>query len=247
MINPYFQSGLSIGRSSEQLLYEDLIIECLRVYGFDLYYIPRKQVNRDLILNEDALNRYEHAYKIEMYLSNVQGFEGEGDLLTKFGVELRDTANFIVSRRRWQEVVARQGQTVLSARPAEGDILFFPLTNSFFEIRRVEGTEPFFQVGKMYVFNMSCELVQYSSEVFNTGVNEIDSVFDELSLDVTSFQLQLEDGNKVLLEYTTNSHIILENFVLKDIDPFAMNKDFELEIDILDFTDRNPFGEVQYT
>jgi hypothetical protein len=149
---------------------EDIIIECLKIYGFDTYYIPRKSVNEDDILGEDVLNKYSSAYPLEMYMQNVTGFEGDGDLLTKFGVEFRDTATFIVSRRRWDEVIARSGDAVLTTRPAEGDIIYFPLTKAFFEIKRVESTDPFFQVGKLYVYKLQCELMQYSSEVFDTEI-----------------------------------------------------------------------------
>jgi len=154
MINPYFHSGIPMGRSSEQNLYEDLIIECISIYGFELFYIPRKSFNRDLILNEDSLNSYEFAYPIEMYFKNVTGFAGEGDLLTKFGVEIRDSASLIVSKRRWDKEVARSGTAQLTTRPAEGDVVYFPLTNSLFEIRRVEDREPFFQIGKLFVYEL---------------------------------------------------------------------------------------------
>ena len=103
-VNPYFHSGVPLGRRSEQLLYEDLIIESLRIYGHETYYVPRKKFNQDQFLTEDPLNTYEHYYPIEMYMENIQGFEGDGELLTKFGVELRDTATFIVSRRRWKQL-----------------------------------------------------------------------------------------------------------------------------------------------
>lgn len=243
-INHYFQSGRSIGRASEQLLHEDLIIECMKIYGHELYYLPRKTVNRDLIFTEDALNKYENAYPIEMYMSNVMGFEGEGDLLTKFGVEIRDTANFIVSRRRWDQVVARAGQVQLTSRPAEGDIIYFPKTESIFEIRKVETLNPFFQVGKLYVFQLQCELVQYSSEIYSTDIAEINSLTDEASLNIRDFEIQLENGSTMLLEYEAKSHLILESFDLTKFDNSAQNDYFESEIDILDFTDRNPFGEV---
>lgn len=243
-VNHYFQAGIPGGRSSEQLLYEDLIIECLKIYGFDLYYIPRTSVNEDLIFTEDPLNSFNRSYAIEMYLSNVDGFQGEGDLLSKFGVELRDTANFIVSRRRWDEIVGRDGFAQLSTRPAEGDLLYFPLTKSLFEIRKVVTSDPFFQVGKLYVYQLQCELFQYSSEVIDTGITEIDSIADNNAMDVQSYQLLLEDGSKILYEYETASTVILESFNMTLIDTDAQNEYFETEIDILDFTDRNPFGEV---
>ena len=243
-VNHYFQSGFAMGRASEQNLYEDIIIECLKIYGHDIFYIPRKQVNRDLIFNEDALNKYEFAYDLEVYLTDIQGFEGEGDLLSKFGVEIRDTANFVVSRKRWDEVVARAGQTVLSTRPAEGDVIFFPKTQSLFEIRRVDTLDPFFQVGKLYVFQMQCELVQYSGELYETGISEIDQVVDDRALDIQRYEVLLEDSERLLLEFESNSSMILESFNISLIDPLAQNEDFELEIDVLDFTETNPFGEV---
>lgn len=244
-VNPYFHSGIPIGRRSEQLLYEDLIIESMRIYGFEVFYMPRKKVNEDIIFGEDALNKFEHAYPIEMYMENVQGFEGEGELLTKFGVELRDTAKFVVSRRRWTETVGRFGNTILELRPAEGDLIYFPLTKSVFEIRKVYAEDPFFQVGKLYVFKMDCELYQYSNEVIDTGVEDIDTIYDETRLDTEQFEFHLESGYPLLLEYTSESPLVLETYTTQTKDPAADNEDFDVGIDdILDFTERNPFGEV---
>lgn len=242
--NFYFQSGIPGGRASEQLLMEDLIIECLKIYGFDVYYIPRKSVNQDDILTEDPLNRYEHAYPLEMYMSNVTGFQGEGDLLTKFGVEIRDSATFIVSRRRWDEVVARDGQVQLTTRPAEGDVLYFPLTKAYFEIRKVQALDPFFQVGKLYVYTLECELMQFSSEQFDTGITEIDNQATNKSLDVNEYNILTEDAFRLKFEYFADSYIINESFNANQIVPGVQNEDFTGEIDILDFSERNPFGEI---
>ena len=242
--NFYFQSGIPGGRSSEQLLMEDLIIECLKIYGFDTVYMPRQAVNEDTILGEDPLNQFEYAYPLEMYMSNNTGFEGDGDLMTKFGVEIRDTANFIVSRRRWDEVVARDGHTTLTTRPTEGDIVYFPLTKAFFEIKRVEALNPFFQVGKLYVYQLECELLRYSSERFSTGVAEIDNSSEHRSIDTSNFNLLLEDGYNMLLEYFTESTVILESYDLSQVLPNVQNEKFTNEIDVLDFSEHNPFGEV---
>lgn len=248
--NHYFQSGVPMGRRSEQNLYEDLIIECLRIYGHDVYYIPRKTFNKDTILTEDVLNSYDYAYPIEMYLENVQGFEGEGELLSKFGVELRDTATFVVSRRRWRQLVNDFGQTILE-RPAEGDVVYFPQTKSLFEIRKVIGNQPFYQAGALYVYKLSCELMQYSLENFDTGIAEIDNLPDAVQdqLLTAGFELTLEAGGALLTEY--DEPVMLENY---DTDSFTVDGDttltsqnlqFDVDIDdILDFTERNPFGEV---
>ena len=242
--NQYFQSGVPGGRSSEQYLMEDLIIECLKIYGFDTYYMPRKAVNEDLILGEDALNKYEHAYPLEMYMQNVNGFEGDGDLLSKFGVEIRDTATFVVARRRWDEVVARSGNAVLTTRPAEGDIVYFPLTKAYFEIKRVEALDPFFQVGKLYVYKLQCELYRYSSEVINTGNNDIDTIASDKNFDINNFNVLLETGDRFLLEYYSESSLVLESYQLNTILPNTQNENFTSEISVLDFSETNPFGEI---
>jgi len=224
MINPYFQGGSSIGRSSEQLMVESIIIECLQIYGHDLLYIPRQSFNPDLILNEDPLNNFKFAYPIEMYLASVEGFQGEGSLLSKFGLEIRDTATFVVSRRRWDEVVAQDGNVELTTRPAEGSIIYFPQTQAFFEIRRVISKNPFFQVGKLYVYTLECELYQYSSEQFDTGVTEVDEFTKNASLD----EIMLGDGET------------------PHTDPQSSNETFVDESDIIDFSKSNPFGAPRH-
>ena len=240
----YFQSGIPGGRSSEQVLMEDLIIECLKIYGFDTFYIPRHKVNEDGILGEDALNNYTSAYPLEMYMQNVTGFEGDGDLLTKFGVEIRDTATFIVSRRRWDEVIARSGDAVLTTRPAEGDIVYFPLTKAYFEIKMVQSMDPFFQVGKLYVYKLQCELMQFSSERFDTGISEIDDQASDKSIDINEFNVLLETGDRFLLEYYTESCLVLQSYNVSTILPNVINETLTGEISGLDFSEHNPFGEV---
>ena len=223
---------------------EDLIIECLKIYGFDTFYIPRQAVNEDDILGEDALNNYTSAYPLEMYMQNVTGFEGDGDLLTKFGVEIRDTATFIVSRRRWDEVIARSGDAVLTTRPAEGDIVYFPLTKAYFEIKMVQSMDPFFQVGKLYVYKLQCELMQFSTERFDTGISEIDSQAADHSLDINEFNVLLETGDRFLLEYYTESCLVLQSYNVSTILPNVINETLTGEISVLDFSEHNPFGEV---
>jgi hypothetical protein len=210
-VNPYFQSGGTIGRSSEQNLYEDLMIESMKIYGFEVYYLPRKSNSLDSILSEDYLNTFDYAFPIEMYLENTIGFQGDGELMSKFGLEIRDTGNFIVSRRRWTDVIGSQNVTILP-RPAEGDIIFFPKSKSFFEIRKVEGQEPFYQIGKLYVFKMMCELYQFSNERFNTGVYEIDSLTADATLDIEDHQLLVETGNALLFETNALTPIVLEDY-----------------------------------
>lgn len=242
--NFYFQSGIPMGRRSESLLHEDLIIECLKIYGFDCYYIPRVAVNRDMILNEDPLNKFDDAFPLEAYLENTTGFGG-GELLSKFGLEIQDTATFIVARRRWEEAIGRKRASELFNRPAEGDLIYFPLTKSFFEIRYVEVKDPFFQVGKLYVYKLECELFQYSHEEIETGVKEIDEIIDTKNQNMVTFALTFEDASGSLIFENSDSALVYENYDIDTNDPISQNDDFDTNIsDILDFTEKNPFGEV---
>ena len=169
--NVYFSQAVK----SEQNLYEDLIIESLQIYGQDVYYIPRTLVNRDTVLNEDPASSFDDAYLLEMYIENTDGFEGAGDLYSKFGLEIRDDATFIVSRRRWENRVGVFSSNVVDPRPQEGDLLFLPMTNSFFEISYVEDDTPFFQLSNLPTYRMTCSLFEYNDEDFETGIEGIDN------------------------------------------------------------------------
>lgn len=172
--NLYFSQG----KKSEQDLYEDIIIESLKVYGQDVYYIPREIVNRDAIFDDDSVSRFDNAYRIEMYIENIEGFDGEGDLFTKFGVEIRDAATFIVSRRRFHSAIGKYETSDDKPfyRPREGDIIFLTLSQTFFEITRVETEQPFYQLKDLPVFKMRCEVFEYNDEDFDTGVEIVDNV-----------------------------------------------------------------------
>lgn len=173
--NVYF----SHGTKNEQYLMEDLIIEAISIWGSDFYYIPRTLVAKDEILGEDRLSKFKTAYPIEMYLETVDGFEGQGAFIQKFGLMMEQSATLTVARRRWDQLVGQYGQTQLPNRPCEGDLLYFPLTNGLFEIKFVQHQDPFYQLGKLQVYKLSVELFQYSSENIDTGLREID-VFEDL-------------------------------------------------------------------
>ena len=172
--NPYFKQGVR----SEQTVYEDIIIEALKMYGQDVYYLPREIVNKDKIFLDDVPSRFGSSYKIEMYIENTEAFDGEGDLFTKFGIELRDQANFIVSRKRWKRLVGDR-LDAQNFRPREGDLIYLTLSNSMFEIRRVETETPFYQLSNLPTFRMQCELFEYSDEDFDTGIDEIQLIEEE--------------------------------------------------------------------
>jgi len=159
---------------TEQNLIEDLVVESLRMYGHNCYYLPRKIVNEDTILGDAADSKFEDAYEVEMYLEGIEGFEGEGDLYSKFGVEVRDTATFILSRRSWERFVSLDANLATGLRPNEGDLIYFPLSKSVFEIKFVEHENPFYQLGKLYVFKLTCDLFEYSGEDFDTNIEALD-------------------------------------------------------------------------
>ena len=160
---------------SEQNLVEDLVVESLRMYGHNCYYLPRTIVNEDTILGDAANSSFDDAYEVEMYLEGLEGFEGEADLYSKFGVEVRDQATFVISRKSWERFVSLDINLATGLRPNEGDLIYFPLSKSLFEIRFVEHENPFYQLGKMFVFKMTCELFEYSGEKFDTEVAALDT------------------------------------------------------------------------
>jgi len=166
----YFSQSVA----SEQSVYEDLIIESLKIYGQDVYYIPRTIVDRDSILGEDKASKFDDAYMIEAYIENPEGFDGSGDLYQKFGLEIRDEATFIIARKQWTNLVGVWNNNVDTIRPMEGDLIFLPMTNKFFEISFVEHEQPFYQLSNLPVYKLNCSLFEYNEEDFDTGVGEID-------------------------------------------------------------------------
>ncbi len=161
---------------SEQDLYEDLVTESIKIFGQDVVYLPREQISEDTILNE-TLDQYTQAYPIEMYLENVDGFEGDGNLLGKFGLEIRDQANFVVTKRRWENVVGQTATGTASPnKPGEGDLLYMTMTQRLFEIKYVEPKSPFYQLANLPTYTLTAELFEYNDQHFDTGWDEIDAV-----------------------------------------------------------------------
>jgi hypothetical protein len=249
--NVYFDTGTK----SEQRLYEDLIIEQLKIYGQDVYYLPRKIANKDTIFGEDPASSFDDSYIIEMYVDNTDGYMGEQEIIKKFGLELRDDIVFTLSKSRWETLIGNNSDLVAD-RPQEGDLVYFPTTNAFFEIQFVEHEQPFYQQSALPVYKLSCTRFEYSSERLDTGISTIDSVEDSLSTDTMNFQFTLENEvGSFLLESDTGeiSYLINEDFTMATQSPNDQGKTFETEAgtttsstgdDILDFSERNPFGEV---
>jgi hypothetical protein len=179
--NVYF----SHGTSNEQYLIEDLIIESLKIYGNEFFYIPRTLVSKDNILGEDRLSEFKSSFPIEMYFENVDSMDGQGAFIQKFGLMMEQSATLVVARRRWDQLVGRYGKTIIPNRPCEGDLIYFPLTKGLFEIKFVKHQDPFYQLGKLYVYKLQIELFQYSSERIDTGIQEVDA-FETLKTFSTS-------------------------------------------------------------
>lgn len=167
---------ISHGSKSEQSLHDDLIIEAMKIYGHDVFYIPRKIAQINGILNEDVLSSFDNAFKLEMYIESFEGMQGDGKLFSKFGFEIRDQLTFVVSNRRWNSLIGRFGYTQGGVRPREGDLLYLPLSKGLFEVRYVEDKKPFFQLGHVPTFKLTCELFEYSNQEIDTGVKEVDDV-----------------------------------------------------------------------
>lgn len=205
---------------NEQELIDDLVIESIQIYGIDTFYVGRSLQAVDEILNEDDLSIFDAAYSMEMYVKSVDGFEGEGDFLSRFGLQIRDQVTFTVARRTFERFATRLNTSLI--RPNEGDLIYFPLNKKFFKVMHVEHESVFYQSGALQVFDIKCELFEYSNERFNTGVVEIDEFFDPLE---------------------TTSVTTLEG--LNAVDPIAKNIYFEEEGDnIIDFSEIDPFSET---
>jgi hypothetical protein len=226
--NPYFRN---YGNFNEQNLIDDLVIESIKMYGVDIAYIPRNFDSIDNILNEDDTstfggdlttqggNNYSIVYDMEMYVKSVDGFEGEGDFLSRFGLQIRDQVTFSVAYRTFERFATRLDPD--QTRPNEGDVIYFPLNDKMFKVMFVEHESVFYQHGALQVYDLRCELFEYSGERFQTGRYEIDHHFDDVDITQATTLTQLANT-----------------------DPVAKNVYFEAEADsVLDFSEIDPFSE----
>lgn len=294
--NTYFSGKVK----SEQNLYEDIVIESLKMYGQETYYLPRTIVERDFILGEPVESQFSDAYMIEMYIENTEGFGGEGDLMSKFGLEIRDTATFIVAKRRWEQLVGFWNNELDIFRPKAGDIIYLPMSKSFFQIDMVEHEQPFYQLQNLPTYKIQCSQFEFAAEDFDTGISEIDRI-EELNAYSVTLNLSNLSSTGLLVgetitqglisgtiaEFNKNSNGSVDAIVhtiktadgeyrefevgtgftaslsgvtgdvssVEDMqgqsaeaafDKFASNYEFEEQAsDILDFSESNPFGEVE--
>jgi hypothetical protein len=156
--NYYFDN---FENSGEQNLVEDLVIESIRIYGMDVWYIPRTLVGKDDILNEDDISTFNDAYMAEMYVKSVDGFEGEGDFLSKFGLQIRDSITMTIAQRTYESEI---GSNEENTRPLEGDLIYLPLNKKIFEIQHVEHESIFYQMGSLQTYDLRAELLEFSGE-----------------------------------------------------------------------------------
>jgi hypothetical protein len=220
--NFYFSNFTNSG---EQNLIEDLIIESIRIFGQDVWYLPRTLGAVDDLLNEDDLSIFNKAYMVEMYIKNVDGFEGEGDFLSKFGLQIRDSITFTMSQRKFLQDVALYDEMV---RPNEGDLIYFPLNRKLFELKHVEHESIFYQMGALQTYDLKCDLFEFSNERFATGVLEIDTLLN-------AYRTTGVNANTAVANVESLSLLGADNFTIETIAD-----------SILDFSESNPFGDDNY-
>lgn len=209
MLNKYFNG---FKNPSEQRLINGLLIEAIKMYGMDIYYIPKIQHNTNDILGEDTTSTYENTYVIEAYPENVDGFEGDKNFLSNLGLNIAKTSNFLISDQRFKTIIQEGPFNIPNPtidlnkidRPLEGDLIFIPLTQGLFEIKFADHEAVFYQLGKIYTWRITAEMFKYSNEVFKTGIPEID---------------------KVATQFQNNNSIVN--------DPLADNDDFDVQFNLI--------------
>jgi len=224
--------------SQEQLLLENLVIESIKIYGHDVYYIPRKLNNYDEVYGADDTSSYEAAYPIEMYIKSIDGFSGDGEFLSKFGVEIRNQIVFSVARRIFSEEVS---EFTTQVRPNEGDIIWFPLNQRLFVVRYVNKYEMFYQLGALQTWEMTCEVFEYAGEKFSTGIAEIDEIQTKYNTDIFNWAILTESGDRIMTE--ESNYLVLEAAKTNTIAPSDNDMIQQESDEFVDWTAQNPFVE----
>lgn len=225
----------NFGASQEQEMLENLIIESIRIFGHDVYYIPRKLNNYDSIYGADDQSSYEQAILMEMYIKSFDGFKGDGNFMSKFGIEIRDQVMFSMSQRIFDDEV---GIVTTQTRPNEGDLIYFPLNKKCFQIKYVNKFEMFYPLGRLYTWDVTCELFEYSNETISTGVPEIDILQKKFDINQIDWSLRnelsesilTEDGDYIVLEHSSTSDLIVGD----DADEIQRESDIFVDFSITD-------------
>ena len=230
----------------EQELLEDLVVESIRIYGQDMYYMPRRRENFDGVYYEDDCSVFDTTYLIETYVKSVDGFGGRGSFMSKFGLEIRDEIILCFARRTFANEITREEAELI--RPREGDLIYFPLNNKTFEIKYVDNKPFFYQLGDLQMYEMTCELFEFSNERFSTGIEAIDSLQQNYTINTYDFAILTEDGK--VLKTDNGDYIVVPSYetTIDQFDPLRDNERINNEIndeDIIDFSESNPFAEAQ--
>ena len=226
----------------EQNLLADLVMESIRINGIDVYYLPREGVNVDELYLEDTLREYQRALFVDMYLKSVDGFGGDGQFLSKFNLEIRDTVTFSISVKTFQDEITNP---VGITRPREGDLIYFPQAKRMLEIKYVEKFPLMVPLGSLPFYDLKCEMYEYSNEVFQTGIQEIDAIQALNSTALNNFAISTE--SVLELKDEDGFTIMQESYDINVTSPIADNDDIELEADsFIDFSEMNPFSEGAY-
>ena len=266
--NRYFNQYTPV--KQEQNLVEDLIIESIKIYGVDGYYLPRTHVNLDKIYGEDASMLFDDALEMEFYIKSFDGFQGQEDFLAKFGLQVDESVTFVVSQKRFTQslktsiiteysynMLTEDGDELLSnrndvseydyetiVRPREGDLIFIPMLKAMYEIKFTQNIENFFQLGKLYTYELRCDKLEYSSERINTDITEVDGIEDKYSLSTTNSE-KLLDEDAFLFLHEDGTFVVNEADVVVAVEISADNEEIGQKIiddDILDFSEQNPFS-----
>ena len=217
------------------------MLESIKIYGHDMWYCPRTLVAKDDIYGEDTISEYNSAYLIDLYIKNVDSYEGDGTFLSKFNLEIRDQMTLTVSFRNFMNEV---GSIATIDRPREGDLIYIPMLDRLFIIKYVSKNAVFYQMGSIQMYDLVCEMFEYSSEKLNTGIEAIDSIEKDLSLNASDYSLLTQDG---FIITDQDGYQILQNgynFETQARDPYEDNTEFQVEGEsILDWTQIDPFSE----
>lgn len=225
----------------EQQLLNDLGNDMIKRYGIDVYYMPRSHVNIDKLWLEDTLSQFNQATQIEVFIKTFTGWQGEGDLMQKFGISMADQITFSMMRSRWEEEFTLFQPTLI--RPLEGDFIYLPLTHALFEVKFVEHESNFYQTGQLTYYDIRAERVNYSSEKIQTGVSEIDNIASKFSNAGDEFAVTDQNGDYII---TGDGSLIEEGQYSPDkIDGTTQNDLFSSQgRQFIDFSKKNPFGEI---
>lgn len=236
-LNVYFDHYADFG---EQTLAEDLVIEMIEIFGMEVYYCPRTLKNFNEVYGEDSVSQYRSSYYIPMFIKSINNFGGDGDFLSKFNLQIRDTVTLTVARRPFADEI---GSVANIDRPQEGDLIFFPQNNKIFVIKFVEHEVPFYQFGGLQTWDLDCELWEYSNEILATGIAQIDQLQKNFAFDLTSWTIQTEDAYRITDEsgYTLTQEQF--DYETQVGDYLTENIEIQDEVEeFLDFTQINPLG-----